>query len=52
MQFQWVQVKRHQKIPGVGEYFDGIPREERKKTMENSRKGGESFDGILGWQSF
>ena len=37
MEFQEKKEKKQWKIPGVGEYFDGIPREERKKTMENSR---------------
>ena len=39
--------------PAVGEIFEVIPGEERKKTMENSRGGsGESFDGIPEEYSF
>ena len=37
MQVPGVEQKKYWKIPGVGESFDGIPREERKKTMENFR---------------
>ena len=29
--------KKYLKVPGGGESFDGIPGEERKKAMENSR---------------